>query len=779
MTPTLRIAAPLALVVAFGTLAATAQTATADPAPTVAAVGSDHPELLLRGTSSGRTAIRELGDDLDAAARRNSMSSAELRKILSEDSTAAIFPDGKLAYVDARRESVTQVSPETEQALIVPEGQTFTLHSRLGSKHTIFLDFDGANVSNTLWNRGSKGIPNQTYDGFSIDGTFDSFNTAEHEYIQEVWRIISENFATFDVDVTTQDPGPSAYNRSSAADATYGDHVLFSDDPDSNPICKPDVCGGVAFVDTFAELGETGAAQDYYEPAWVRKYDRAFDAAIAATHEIGHTLGLKHDGTTSPNSEYYKGHGAWSPIMGAGSNAIQQFSNGDYKNASNKQDDLAVITATGGLPTIPDEAGDALESATTLGAKTDYTLKGLITNRADLDVYKVGPCTSGINVNASGAGIGSALDLKVDVLDGSGNTLTTQNPPSGQAGSGPPVATGVNVPTFNVPTPTSPPDFYFVKVDGTGSGNALTTGYSDYGSIGSYSLNIAGCTPSNGTVPGQPGNVSFTHTRANGTVSWTKPAGLTTISGYRISGLPGGPYEVSGTTTSTSVTVPGNRDITVSVAAFNNAGAGSPGTKNAHINSWAPTAAPSISLRTNVLSAIVAWKPGPNPGGSVLTGWRIQEGSQSDDLPVPDFRNGVTISYRDYGTHTIRITPLMYAEDGSTSPSRTVTFAIATKPSAPKIKSASSGKSGGSVSATARWSPGFNGGAAITSYKVTAYKLNSRGKVIGTKTSKSLTGSARSYAFKLSRGTYKFKVVAYTVKGASAASKASNKVKAR
>jgi hypothetical protein len=66
--------------------------------------------------------------------------------------------------------------------------------------------------------------------------------------------------------------------------------------------------------------------------------------AEAAAHEIGHTLGLSHDGVVG-GSGYYSGtaNGLWAPIMGAGYYcSMTQFSKGEYLNANNLEDDMAV-----------------------------------------------------------------------------------------------------------------------------------------------------------------------------------------------------------------------------------------------------------------------------------------------------------------------------------------------------------------------------------------------------------------------------------------------------
>ncbi len=79
--------------------------------------------------------------------------------------------------------------------------------------------------------------------------------------------------------------------------------------------------------------------------------------AEAASHEIGHNLGLNHDGQTTSTAGYYTGHGSgatgWAPIMGVGySKEVTQWSKGDYANANNQQDDMSVL--------YPDEWGIVL-----------------------------------------------------------------------------------------------------------------------------------------------------------------------------------------------------------------------------------------------------------------------------------------------------------------------------------------------------------------------------------------------------------------------------------
>lgn len=122
------------------------------------------------------------------------------------------------------------------------------------------------------------------------------------------------DYAAFDVDVTTADPGDAAL-------AGVGQKVLIgghSGDWYGN-------AGGVAYVSSFGTPGmpcfvfPRNLGPNYAKYVWE-----------AASHELGHTLGLFHDGLT-PNpapgalypdgTYYYSGHGNWAPIMVSASNA--------------------------------------------------------------------------------------------------------------------------------------------------------------------------------------------------------------------------------------------------------------------------------------------------------------------------------------------------------------------------------------------------------------------------------------------------------------------------
>jgi hypothetical protein len=131
---------------------------------------------------------------------------------------------------------------------------------------------------------------------------------------------------------------------------------------------------------------------------------------------------------------------------------------------------------------------------------------------------------------------------------------------------------------------------------------------------------------------------------------------------------------------------------------------------------------------------------------------------------------GVDIIALDPGSYSIVVSQNVTSDDGSSSATTTKNFSIAapTVPTAPKIGTPSSGVTGGTVTATARWAaPTSNGRSSISGYRVIAYKSTVSGSVISATISKLLTASTRSYVFPLPAARYKFRVVAYNAVGRS------------
>jgi hypothetical protein len=400
--------------------------------------------------------------------------------------TATVGGSGRVLFRDP-------VSPATSARLAVhrtavpdaayPLDRTFALHSLPGSQHTIFLDFDGAEVSGTAWNEPDVGLAPRWYGGWALDDGL--LSTTGLRDVQSIWQRVAEDFAPFDVDVTTQDPGQDALDRSGPDDPAYGTRVLVTSSRAAMTAACPDACSGSAWFDVF----DTSTSHDFYQPAFVFPEvlgNDVKDIADVISHEVGHNFGLMHDGTAG--DEYYGGHRAWAPIMGAGyGHPIVQWSRGEYAGADNQQDDLALIAAHG-APLRADEAGGTPADAAALPVGP-----AVISSDADVDVYALGTCAGPVTVQARPAPVSPDLDIRLRLVRPDGTVAATANPPSWRKTYDRARGLSASVTTTVVP------GSWFVSVEGVGHRGPVR-GYSGYASVGSYTVRQTGCVAAPGSV---------------------------------------------------------------------------------------------------------------------------------------------------------------------------------------------------------------------------------------------------------------------------------------
>ncbi|CAB4703320.1 MAG: hypothetical protein F2667_05565 [Actinobacteria bacterium] len=399
------------------------------------------------------------------------------------------------------------VADPTRRRAPYPTTQTFKLHSLPGAQRTIFLDVDGGTVSGTEWNK-SKGLPDGAYVGFSIDGDPSTWTPREHTAIQEIWQVVAEDFAPFQVDVTTEQPRPEALDRADAQDQVYGTTALVTGSQDAaQQLCQLS-CAGIAFLGVFDD--ETSHA--LYQPAFIFAGQISVDEiGDALSHEIGHTFGLRHDGDAG--GDYSPGAGAKAAIMGRGF-GFNTWSNGDYPGATNQEDDVAIIAASG-APLRLDDVGDEVGTARELGDGV-----GLISTRTDVDVFRLGQCDGLVEVSAAPTSPFTNLGVGTRLLDESGAELAVGTPDRY-------LSRDLASTLKHEVTGTA-----YLEVDGVG-----TSAYSDYGVLGGYRVSAQGCNPTGAPLtPGLPADVELRY-RDERTLElrWVPPSSGPEVTGYVVS----------------------------------------------------------------------------------------------------------------------------------------------------------------------------------------------------------------------------------------------------
>jgi len=285
------------------------------------------------------------------------------------------------------------------------------LNSNPAASAALYLDFNGH--FEATWGTNS----NITTPVFDRDGDYSTFSEDELAFMTDVWKVVAEDYAPFNINVTTVEPA-----------------VLAPGVPASqaNGVALRVAIGGSASTSGISSAGSLGVA-----------YPNSFTSSIAnvayvfpimpggsntfpthvgggASHEAGHSFGLYHQSSTGTEAIMFGSSGGEDERWVLGTNQYGYV-----------QDDMAVLSnSLNGFGYRADDFGGSISNATPLvDSNGAMTGSGIIGSASDVDMFSfTTPGANGVKIDVQGSVIGQNLDVVFDLLDAAGNVIGTANP---------------------------------------------------------------------------------------------------------------------------------------------------------------------------------------------------------------------------------------------------------------------------------------------------------------------------------------------------------------
>ncbi len=334
-------------------------------------------------------------------------------------------------------------------------------------------------------------------------------NGVTKEQMYRAWQSVADQYSMLQLNVTTN---KAVYDAARTANVLRTGVINFVNQD------------GRSFAPVHS-FGTTSAGTLYRNPA--SGFDYGYGIGMTGAHEVGHQMGMLHDGGGS-GGEYFEGIAAyqWGPIMGnywmggSWTNQLFTWSKGEYNTASNKEDDLKIMTVDEAVPYMADDNVNGKALVLRAGGEINPADNwGQIERNTDTDVFSFSLTSAGtLNLRVDPIEYLRMLDVDATITTASGTQLARSN-------------LSVNRSAEFVNLNLAAGDYKLV-IQGGAEGTPQN-GFSKYSSLGYYAMKgslSAGSTPS--TIPLTSGVALGNQSASTGT--WTYysiqvPAGSTKL----------------------------------------------------------------------------------------------------------------------------------------------------------------------------------------------------------------------------------------------------------
>jgi hypothetical protein len=262
------------------------------------------------------------------------------------------------------------------------------LDSNPGAPATLYLDFTG-DFEKDWFQLNSDGtqthFTNITTPAFNLNASGaigddppaeTSFTDAEKSMIKQIWARVAEDFAPFNINVSTDYYGP--FNNGTDPNGGHALHVVIGGWGGWHPGSVG--TSGVSSIGSFHDSAPNVVFVFAQDLVWWANHggqdfkghalDIASATATSISHESGHAFGLLHhssyDANGNKTDEYDQGTADWTPIMGnnLASDRTTWYNGPSDQGPNTMQDDMAILAdAENGFGYRPDSDGNSIATA--------------------------------------------------------------------------------------------------------------------------------------------------------------------------------------------------------------------------------------------------------------------------------------------------------------------------------------------------------------------------------------------------------------------------------